>query len=101
MPALCFPACDIQPNVRPDNVKKRTACRLWSTKPRGLDLIRETGTEVKCRQPFRHVDRMVDPNDNDRLHDSDWATGRVAWAVKLAIVGGVEKAWSLGAANIS
>ena len=39
-------------------------------------------------------DRMVDPTDNDRLHDSDWATHRVAWAVKLAIVGGVDKAHS-------
>jgi hypothetical protein len=39
-------------------------------------------------------DRMVDPTDDSRLHDSDWATQRVAWAVKLAIVGGVDKAWS-------
>jgi hypothetical protein len=39
-------------------------------------------------------DRMVDPMDHDRLHDSDWATERVAWAVKLAIVGGVDKARS-------
>ena len=39
-------------------------------------------------------DRMVDPTDNSRLHDSDWATERVAQAVKLAIVGGVEKARS-------
>jgi lysophospholipase L1-like esterase len=46
-------------------------------------------------------DRMVDPMDNDRLHVSDWATNRVAWAVKLAIVGGVNKAWSSAAANIS
>jgi hypothetical protein len=35
-----------------------------------------------------------DPMDHDRLHDSDWATERVAWAVKLAIVGGVDKARS-------
>jgi hypothetical protein len=39
-------------------------------------------------------DRMVDPTDNDRLHDSDWITHRVAWAMKLAIVGGVDKARS-------
>ena len=39
-------------------------------------------------------DRMVDPADEHRLHDSDWATHRVAWAMKLAIVGGVDKAWS-------
>jgi lysophospholipase L1-like esterase len=37
-------------------------------------------------------DRMVDPADEHRLHDSDWATHRVAWAMKLAIVGGVDKA---------
>ena len=36
-------------------------------------------------------DRLVDPLDHRRLHDSDWATERVAWAVKLAIVGGVDK----------
>ena len=46
-------------------------------------------------------DRMVDPTDDTRLHDSDWATQRVAWAVKLAIVGGVDKARSSVAANIS
>ena len=39
-------------------------------------------------------DRMVDPMDDSRLHDSEWATQRLAWAVKLAIVGGVEKARS-------
>jgi lysophospholipase L1-like esterase len=43
-------------------------------------------------------DRMVDPADEHRLHDSDWVTDRVAWAMKLAIVGGVEKAWSSAAA---
>ncbi|MGY2907380.1 SGNH/GDSL hydrolase family protein [Bradyrhizobium sp. URHC0002] len=42
-------------------------------------------------------DRMVDPDDERRLHDSDWATHRVAWAMKLAIVGGVNKAWSSAA----
>ena len=46
-------------------------------------------------------DRMVDPTDNDGLHDSDWATERVAWAVKLAIVGGVDKAGASAAANNS
>jgi lysophospholipase L1-like esterase len=46
-------------------------------------------------------DRMVDPTDDSRLHDSDWVTERVAWAVKLAIVGGVDKARSSVAANIS
>ena len=39
-------------------------------------------------------DRMVDPADEHRLHDSDWVTHRVAWAMKLAIVGGVNKARS-------
>jgi hypothetical protein len=39
-------------------------------------------------------DRMVDPADEHRLHDGDWTTHRVAWAVKLAIVGGVNKARS-------
>jgi hypothetical protein len=39
-------------------------------------------------------DRMVDLVDEHRLHDSDWVTNRVAWAMKLAIVGGVDKARS-------
>jgi lysophospholipase L1-like esterase len=38
------------------------------------------------------LDRMVDPTDNDRLHGSDWVTGRVAWALRIAIVDGVKKA---------
>jgi hypothetical protein len=40
---------------------------------------------------------MVDATDNDRLHDSDWVAHRMAWAMKLAIVGGVEKAQSSAA----
>lgn len=43
-------------------------------------------------------DRMIDPGDEHRLHDSDWTTDRVAWAMKLAIVDGVNKAWSSAAA---
>ena len=46
-------------------------------------------------------DRMVDPTDEHRLHDSDWAAHRVAWAMKLAIVGGVDKARSSVTAKIS
>ncbi|QHO74177.1 hypothetical protein ACH79_17615 [Bradyrhizobium sp. CCBAU 051011] len=42
--------------------------------------------------------RFADPMDHRRLHDSNWATERVAWAVKLAIGGGVDKARA--AANI-
>ncbi|MBI5264845.1 MAG: SGNH/GDSL hydrolase family protein [Bradyrhizobium sp.] len=37
-------------------------------------------------------DRMVNPEDDDRLHDSDWVTGRISWALKQAIVGGIKKA---------
>jgi hypothetical protein len=37
---------------------------------------------------------LVDPAGDSRLHDSDLATERVAWAVKLAIVDGVNKALS-------
>lgn len=45
-------------------------------------------------------DRLVNPADDHRLHQSDWVTGRVSWAMKLAIVGGVDKARA-GAAKIS
>jgi hypothetical protein len=37
------------------------------------------------------LDQMVDPLDNDRLHGSDWVTGRVAWALQIAIAAGVKK----------
>ena len=74
------------------------------------ELARDAGVNVFRRFAFMRglyqveqvsFDRMVDPTDNSRLHDSDWATERVAWAVKLAIVGGVKKAWPSVAANIS
>jgi GDSL-like Lipase/Acylhydrolase family len=39
-------------------------------------------------------DRIVDPTDETRLHDSDWVTERLAQAMKLAIVDGVDKARS-------
>lgn len=65
------------------------------------ELARDAGANVFRRFVFMKglyeveqtsFDRMVDPTDNDRLHDSDWTTQRVAWAVKLAIVAGVDKA---------
>jgi lysophospholipase L1-like esterase len=74
------------------------------------ELARDAGVNVFRRFAFMKglyeveqvsFDRMVDPTDNDRLHDSDWATQRVAWAVTLAIVGGVNKARSSVAANIN
>jgi hypothetical protein len=74
------------------------------------ELARDAGVNVFRRFAFMKglyeveqvsFDRMVDPTDTSRLHDSDWATERVAWAVKLAIVGGVDKARSPVAANIS
>src|SRR5579864_7210824 len=63
------------------------------------ELAREAGINVFRRFAFMEslyaieqvsFDRMVDPTDNDRLHCSDWATDRVAWAPKLAIAGGVD-----------
>ena len=74
------------------------------------ELARDAGVNVFRRFAFMKglyqveqvsFDRMVDPTDDSRLHDSDWATQRVAWAVKLAIVGGVDKARSSGSENIS
>ena len=44
-------------------------------------------------------DRLVEPNDDERLHVSDWATQRVAWAAKLGIAGGVSKARSEAATS--
>ena len=70
------------------------------------ELARDAGVNVFRRFAFMKglheieqvsFDRMVDPADNNRLHDSDWATERLAWAVKLAIVDGVDKARSSAA----
>ena len=67
------------------------------------ELARDAGVNVFRRFAFMKglyeveqvsFDRMVDPADERRLHDSDWATHRVAWAMKLAIVRGVDKAQS-------
>jgi hypothetical protein len=58
-------------------------------------------SNAPCQVEQVSFDRMVDPTDNDRLHDSDWAAQRVTWAVKLAIVGGVNKARSSVATNIN
>ncbi len=74
------------------------------------ELARDAGVNVFRRFAFMQglyqveqvsFDRMVDPTDDGRRHDSDWATERVAWAVKLAIVGGVDKARSSVAAHVS
>ena len=71
------------------------------------ELAREAGVNVFRRFAFMKglheveqvsFDRMVEPTDEHRLHDSDWATHRVAWGMKLAIVGGVDKARSSVAA---
>jgi lysophospholipase L1-like esterase len=74
------------------------------------ELARVAGVNVFRRFEFMRglhqveqasFDRMVDPTDDTRLHDSDWATERVASALKLAIVDAVAKARSSDAANIS
>lgn len=44
-------------------------------------------------------DRMVDPGDPTRLHQSDWVTDRVTMALKDAIADGVSRAWSAEAAR--
>jgi hypothetical protein len=73
-------------------------------------LAREAGVNVFRRFAFMKAlpqverisfDRMVDPNDDSRLHDSEWTTQRLAWAVKLAMVGGVDKARSSEAVETS
>jgi lysophospholipase L1-like esterase len=66
------------------------------------ELARDAGVNVFRRFAFMKglvqvegfpVDRLVDPGDEERrLHDSDWATGRISWALRIAIVGGVDKA---------
>jgi lysophospholipase L1-like esterase len=43
-------------------------------------------------------DRMVDPEDTDRLHDSDWTTQRLAWVLKDIIIDAVSRAQSVPAA---
>jgi lysophospholipase L1-like esterase len=72
------------------------------------ELARDAGVNVFRRFAFMKglyeveqasFDRMVDPTDDDRLHDSEWTTQRVAWAVKLAIVDGVDKANSSATAS--
>jgi lysophospholipase L1-like esterase len=72
------------------------------------ELARDAGVNVFRRFAFMKgllevegvsFDRMVDPTDDNRLHDSDWVTERVSWAVRLAIVGGVDKAKAAAAAK--
>jgi lysophospholipase L1-like esterase len=67
------------------------------------ELARDAGVNVFRRFAFMKglyeveqvsFDRLVDPTDDTRLHQSDWVTQRVACAVKLAIVDGVKKARS-------
>jgi lysophospholipase L1-like esterase len=43
------------------------------------------------------LDRMVDPTDPYRLHESDWVTDRVTQALSAVILGGIDKAWSTAA----
>jgi lysophospholipase L1-like esterase len=67
------------------------------------ELARDAGVNVFRRFAFMKglyqveqvsFDRIVDPTDDTRLHDSDWVTERLAQAMKLAIVDGVDKARS-------
>lgn len=74
------------------------------------ELARDAGVNVFRRFAFMQsliqiervsFDRMVNPTDEKMLHHSEWATHRVAWAVKLAIVDGVDRAQSSAADNNS
>jgi lysophospholipase L1-like esterase len=72
------------------------------------ELARDAGVNVFRRFAFmkalhevEHIsfDRLVDPSDTSRLHDSELATDRVANALKIAITGGINKARSALAAK--
>jgi lysophospholipase L1-like esterase len=72
------------------------------------ELARDAGVNVFRRFAFMKglveveqvsIDRMVEPSDPHRLHQSEWVTDRVSWAMKLAIVAGLDKAWSSMAAK--
>ena len=80
------------------NAKKEKALAMVETIDR---LAREANVNIFRRFAFMKslidvegvpIDRMVDPSDNDRLHGSDWVTGRIAWALKIAIGNGVQLA---------
>jgi lysophospholipase L1-like esterase len=66
----------------------------------GVNVFRRFGF-MKGLYQVEHVsfDRMVDPGDDSRLHQSDWVTDRVTRALNAAIIGGVDQAWSSAAAN--
>lgn len=74
------------------------------------EIAHAAGVNVFCRFALMKAwheieeisfDRIVDPEDPDRLHDSDWTTQRLAWALRDAIVGGVAKALSSGTTPVS
>ena len=45
----------------------------------GVNVFRRFAFMKGLYEVDRFVRPMVDPTDNDRLHDSDWTTHRVAW----------------------
>lgn len=68
-------------------------------------LAREAGVSVFRRFAFMKglidveqvsIDRMVSEADDNRLHQSEWMTFRLAWAVKIAVEKGVDKANAAG-----
>lgn len=66
------------------------------------EIARDAGVNVFRRFAFMEgllqierfpLDRMTSPTDEERrLHQSEWSTHRVAWAMRIAIVDGVKKA---------
>ncbi|RXH24050.1 lysophospholipase [Bradyrhizobium nanningense] len=63
------------------------------------ELARDAGVNAFRRFAFMKAlheiegvsfDKMVDPTDDKRLHDSDWVTQRLAWALKLVIAAGAD-----------
>lgn len=72
------------------HAEPRVPCGIHASEIDRLDLAGVAGVNVfrrfdLIRRWHEHervsFDRIVIPNDWDRLHHSDWATDRIAWAL--------------------
>jgi hypothetical protein len=84
--ALQFTTAVVKPEMKLKSAEKMVSLISAAAEKKGVNLFRRFGLmQHWCLKDGIPIEELVDPDDNDRLHMSDWATSCVTKALFEAI----------------